>query len=109
MVITLPIKTVSEANRREHWAKKAARVKAHRKAAWLLTPAHALPCIVRLTRIAPRALDEGDNLPASLKAVRDGIADRLGVDDRDDRVTWVYYQRRGRPGEYAVEVELEAR
>lgn len=58
-----------------------------------------------LTRIAPRELD-GDNLQSSLKACRDGVADWLGVDDRDPRVTWSYAQRRGAPHYYAVEVQV---
>lgn len=41
-----------------------------------------------------------------LKAVRDGIADALQVDDRDPRVTWRYDQQRG--AEYGVMVEMEA-
>jgi len=30
----------------------------------------------------------------------------LGIDDRDPRVTWTYAQRRGKPKQYAVEVEV---
>lgn len=67
---------------------------------------HALPVTVTLTRIAPRALD-GDNLQNAFKAIRDGIADRLGVDDRDSRVTWQYGQERGQPRQYAVRIKIE--
>lgn len=65
----------------------------------------ALPCTVTLTRIAPRDLD-GDNLQSSLKAIRDGVADFLKVDDRDSRVTWAYAQERGAPKFYGVRVEI---
>lgn len=95
MRIELPIATVSEANRRDHWTVKAKRVKAHRNAAWALCPVYPLPCIVTLTRIAPRALDD-DNLRSATKAARDGIADRLGIDDRDPRVEWRYAQAKGK-------------
>lgn len=105
-VATVPLRTVSEANAREHWARKAKRVKAQRRAAFALCPTYPLPAIVTLTRIAPRALDD-DNLRGALKAVRDGVADRLGIDDRDPRVDWRYAQARGRPKEYAVRIALE--
>lgn len=112
---TIPIRTVSEANARGHWAGKARRAKAHRFAA----NAHALAhldartrrlvleggCVVTLTRIAPRSLDS-DNLATSQKSARDGIADALGIDDRDPRVTWQYAQEKGEPGQYAVDVEI---
>ena len=63
---------------------------------------------VTLTRIAPRRLD-GDNLAAALKSVRDGVADWLSVDDGSDLVSWYYAARRGRQGEYAVEIAIETR
>lgn len=97
MIVHLPIRTVSEANRRDHWSTKAHRVRLHRKTAAALVPGCGLPCTVRLTRVSPRILDD-DNLRGALKAVRDGVADRLGVDDRDVRVRWEYAQQKGRPG-----------
>lgn len=109
-MIRLPLRTVSEANRRDHWATKARRVNEHRGTALLMLRARArkvgLPCTVILIRVAPRELDD-DNLRSALKAVRDGAADALGVDDRDPRVTWAYGQRRGKTREYAVEVRVE--
>lgn len=54
--------------------------------------------VVLLTRVAPRELDS-DNLQGALKHVRDGVADALGVDDRDERVTWAPCdQRKGKAG-----------
>jgi hypothetical protein len=106
--INVPVHVVSVMNKREHWSVKAKRAKLHRSAAhWALTSRQrpALPCVVTLTRIAPRELD-GDNLQGGLKACRDGVADWLGLDDRDPRVTWQYGQRKGKPREYAVEVEI---
>lgn len=104
MSVTLPIRIESVANLREHWGRKAARAKGHKIAALAVAP-HSLPCVVTMTRIAPRPLD-GDNLQSGFKALRDGIAARLGVDDADPRVTWRYGQERGKPKEYAARVEI---
>lgn len=103
-VIDLPLRIESVANQRLHWATKARQTKLHRFAA-VAVPAHPLPCTVTLVRIAPRALDD-DNLRSAFKALRDGIADRLGVKDNDPRVTWEYRQARGRAKEYAARVEI---
>lgn len=112
ILVTVPIRTVSESNVRGHWAKKAGRVSGHREAAGLAVRAalHKLvpvpiPALVVLTRVAPRVLDD-DNLRAALKACRDGVADAFGVDDRDPRVTYAYDQRRGAAGVYAVEIAI---
>lgn len=61
--------------------------------------------VITLTRIAPRSLDT-DNLASALKAVRDGAADALGVDDGSGRIEWRYAHERGKPGEYGVYVEI---
>ena len=103
MNVILPIRTVNPLNERCHWAKRAKRSKSERSMAKLLTPKTALPCRVILTRIAPRAMD-GDGLQASFKAIRDGVADKLGVLDNDKRVTWQYRQIKGQPKEYAVHI-----
>ena len=63
--------------------------------------------VVRLTRISPRLLDS-DNLEGALKAVRDGVADGLGINDRDPRVRYVVDQEQGLPGEFSVRCELFA-
>jgi hypothetical protein len=67
----------------------------------------SLPVTVKMVRIAPRKLDEGDNLSGGFKHVRDGIADWLGVDDGGKDVTWVYEQRKGKPRQYAIEISLQ--
>ena len=103
--LVLPVMTVSEANRRDHWAVKAKRAKRHRFVARALCPPAALPCVVRLTRLSAGTLDD-DNLRGALKAVRDGCADRLGIDDRDPRVEWQYGQERAKGQKGAVRVEI---
>lgn len=115
MIITLPIRTVSEANRRDHWAVRAKRAKSQRTAVALALRCRlarwGLPLVVTLTRIAPRALDD-DNLRSALKAVRDGVADALGVDDGSEQVTWRYAQCRpgkGAPTRFQVAVAVSVR
>lgn len=90
MIYKIPLRLISAANAREHWAKKARRVKQERAAA-IIIQKHPLPCTVTIVRHGKRRLD-GDNLQSACKALRDGIADRLGVDDADPRVTWKYDQ-----------------
>jgi len=62
--------------------------------------------VVRLERVAPRALDD-DNLRGALKAVRDAVAEALGIDDADPRVRWQYGQAvDGRPRFQAVRIQI---
>jgi hypothetical protein len=110
LVLEAPIRIESEANKRGHWAKGAKRAKGQRWTIALLLRAELKrapqpPLEVRLVRIAPRRLD-GDNLQRALKAIRDGVADWLGVDDGDPRLTWLYDQGAGAPKYYGVRVEV---
>lgn len=59
---------------------------------------------ITLTRLAPRSLDT-DNLQRALKAIRDGVADALGVDDGDARLRWRYAQEQAR--DYGVRISVE--
>ncbi len=130
---TLPIRLQSEANSRDHWRGHATRVRRQRQelvtavmclpdlprvtfelptgtrkypvARWVDPPRGRLEVII--TRVAPRELDS-DNLARSMKAVRDQLAELLGVDDRDARVAWVPRQRKGHVREYAMTVEIVA-
>ena len=112
LVIVFPIHTRSEANLREHWAKKAQRVRAQRNAAFLMLWASEITIRgsteITITRIAPRRLDDV-NLLSSIKAVQDGVCDALGIDDGDPAITWHYSQLKGKPKEYAVEVRIAER
>lgn len=111
IVVTLPIRLVSEANAHEHWRTRQKRAKAQREAAYVATKSAIaravvrLPATVTITRIAPSMLDS-DNAVGSAKHIRDGIADALGINDRDPAVTWVVRQERGAPRQYAVRVEV---
>ena len=107
--VVLPIRLPSVANLREHWSAKARRTKLQRTAAQLsCRPARALllPVVVVLTRVAPRPLDD-DNLASAFKATRDGVADALGIDDRDARIAWKYSQLKpdkGQPTHVRIEI-----
>ena len=107
-VFNIPIRTISEANNRDHWSKKARRAKGQRLMARLLTLSNLSKklerYVVTLTRIGKRKLDT-DNLARSMKAIRDGIADAIGVDDGDERLRWEYEQKIGKS--YFVEVSIK--
>lgn len=104
----IPIKTVTGLNAREHWRKRAARVKAERAATALIVKPFFTPCIVRLVRLSP-ALCDDDNLQGAMKAVRDEIAKINGVDDGPNGpITWVYAQEKCKRGTFGVRVEFLA-
>lgn len=107
MKIEVPIKTVSGMNAREHHMARARRVKAERAAtAWALVTLKppSVPCVVKLTRLAPSSGLDSDNLQSSCKGIRDQIAQWIGIDDKDPRVDWRYDQARDK--RYSVVVEV---
>lgn len=121
VTITLPIRTVSEANQREHWGVKLKRKKLQRNAVgvgmmqlgWTLAAMqlHGRGLHVTFTRIVPprgKRMDQ-DNYAGSWKHIQDAVAHILGVDDGDvSRVSWVYGpQERGT--DYAVRIEVRQR
>lgn len=114
-ILVTPIKLVSEANMREHWALKNKRKKSQQQmlqACWikagLLDFVWAFPLKITFTRIGVRKLDS-DNLAGSGKAVRDQIAKLLNVNDGDEsKVTWHYEQRKGSPKQYGLEIHFES-
>jgi hypothetical protein len=115
VTVRIPLVTQSESNSHQHWRYRQRRIKDQRskvRMAWLaLRPPGVLPfpCVVRLTRVSPRDLDD-DNLRGALKGVRDEVAGCMGLpNDRDPRVAWEYAQARGAKGERAVVVEIEAK
>lgn len=107
----VPVRLISEANAHEHWRARQKRAKAQREAARKAMGADvrgpAPPYTITITRIGPRKLDS-DNLAGSAKHVRDGVADWLGIDDGDERLTWLYAQRSEGAGVYACEVAIES-
>lgn len=105
--VTIPLRARTSQNARfDHYMAKAKRVKKERGDAMMATarlPALVEPALlVTLTHVGPRELD-AVNLLGALKAVQDGVASRLKVDDASPLVKWEFFQERG---EYAVKVKV---
>jgi len=107
-----PIRIVSEANLREHWAVKNRRKTTQQTEMIIVlrnvlrqSPKITLPCVVTLTRIGPRKIDD-DNLANGCKGIRDAIAHELDVDDGDSRITFHYDQEVIGKREYGVRVKI---
>jgi len=101
--------------RRMHWAAVAKKSKAKRAAVKLWWQAKKLPkqvlrpgqkAIVILTRFGIRDLD-GDNLQGAFKAVRDEVAELLGIDDGSPDIAWHYRQEHR--AEYGLSIAVEVR
>jgi hypothetical protein len=96
------VKTVSEANCSQHWVKKKKRHDIQKKSIWAFfkrdRPKIPFPCRIKLTRLGKKILDD-DNLPVSMKYIRDAIADQIfpglapGQADNDKRLSWEYNQQ----------------
>lgn len=106
LTVPLPFRLDSRANdhRANHWGPRSKASAKHRTGAFLMLGAHKRRLralvegpglVVRVVRIAPSELDDHDNLPMATKAVVDGIADALGLNDRDHRATFVPDAERG--------------
>ncbi len=113
VTVELPLYLRGSQNAREHWAKRSRRVKHERQTTALLVrsffrPIEAIPekPVITITRYGSVLIRDNDNLSAACKAVRDGIADALGIDDGDPRITWRYEQGRSRRGQERVEVTI---
>lgn len=104
----LPIVTSSVTNQRGHWSKHSKRTKEQRYVGkcWMNCVKHKIkmPIEVVFTRFAPRMLDPGDNLNSAFKALRDGIAESIGINDRDPAYTWRYEQIKSK--EVGVKIEV---
>jgi len=90
----------STANLREHFRAKAKRAQAQRMGGRVLSTRCPKPLsdeiwLFILTRCAPKQLDS-DNCAIAFKSVRDGIADRIGINDKDPRIIWHYEQEKSK-------------
>lgn len=106
--LTVPVKTISENNAREHHMARHRRRAMQRQVVTIHMLAHRLcrpapPYQITLTRIAGRKLDS-DNLQGACKAIRDAVAAALGIDDGDEEHAWLYAQRKARPREIGLQV-----
>lgn len=100
----LPVEAANEANSSEHWTKKHKRHTNQHK--WVkyefwknkVTLLDDSKVKIKMIRVSPRKFDQDDNLPMSLKYIKDKIADCLipgkpmGVTDSDPRIVWEYDQ-----------------
>ncbi len=112
---TMPIKIESELNSREHWAKKGQRHTMQKYAVRSFlnadNPKITPPCLIKLTRIAPRYFDS-DNLVGAFKYVKDAIAEyfhpdlAIGRADDDPNLHWEYVQEKGAPKTYEIRIEI---
>lgn len=109
----IPIKVISEMNWRGHWAERHCRMKKQKDLAYVYClkhlgrkrewPGEFFITLTRLKGYRQRDYDD-DNLRGAFKAVRDGIAAYLGIDDGSERIEWEYYQDKSiRPG---IRVEI---
>jgi hypothetical protein len=119
VTVHFSLRTVTESNTGGHWAAKAKRAKWQRNVTRLLVlgqmarepwPYEDSPVSCKLVRISRGAIRDSDNLASSLKHVRDGVADALGMSDADlgestDRIVWRYAQEHGQHS--GVRIELE--
>lgn len=119
---------MSESNCSEHWTKKSKR---HSYQQFFVRSLFnrekkpiPLPCLITLTRISQRFLDEEDNLPISFKWIKDEIgacmfpekvvvykmksgayAKNKGHTDSDSRIKWKYAQEKGTRLGIRIEIE----
>lgn len=112
--VTLPIKTISEANCFEPWYKRYGRHKDQQRVVGLsLNPLKGylrLPCSIMLTRYAPDELDVFDNLPMSFKYIVDTVCaiitgeEKPGKADSDKRISISCGQEKS--AAYGIRVEI---
>lgn len=65
-----------------------------------------LPVRIHCIRVAPYQLDKHENLPMAFKAVIDGVADWLGVDDRNGFEITYSQMKAPTPNTYGCIIEL---
>jgi hypothetical protein len=79
------------------------RVMTNKLADWASAKAGAR---VTLMRPIARIPLDSDNLSGAFKGVRDEVAAFLGVDDRSDRIHWVYTQEKGKNLKPTITIEV---
>jgi hypothetical protein len=103
------IKTVSEANQREHWAARLTRKKSQQSTFHILwrvqKPKVTLPATIKFTRYSCNTLDS-DNLAGAFKHVRDQLAKEIGVDDGSKEIKFEYAQEKTKKREHYFTVSI---
>ena len=113
--VTLPIRTVSEANCTEPWHKRHKRHKKQKNVLfWTILECKKfikLPCTITMVRYAPKELDRHDNLPMSQKWLVDTLCAEItgiktaGRADDSKEITIKYDQVKCK--QYAVKIIVE--
>jgi hypothetical protein len=122
LTTTIDVQLGRGQNMREHYRVRANRVKEEREAtgkalllavgpmaAWTLATAMdntAKGARITLMRPIARIPLDTDNLSGAFKGVRDEVANFLGVDDRSDRIHWVYTQEKGKGLKPTITIEV---
>lgn len=120
--VTLPLRANNPSNGSHgHWPVVARNRAQARSLVHLALPGHlrgarlSWPILVTLVRMSPSSGLDDDNLRGALKAVRDQVAEELGLaNDRDPRVTWEYGQERASRRDltlangYGVRIEIRS-
>lgn len=109
MNMRFDIKTISEANQREHWAAKLTRKRTQQSTFHVLWRVHKpkvkLPATITFTRYSTHTLDS-DNLAGAFKHVRDQLAKEIGIDDGSKEIKFEYAQERTKKREHYFTVEI---
>lgn len=108
MLFEIPMRLGLGGNDREHWRERDRRVKNERQSvAWALVgaPRPKMPCVLLITRKSPGNGMDDDNLGQACKAVRDQIAQWLGVNDKLREIVRYTYAQEMRV-EWGVRVEV---
>lgn len=109
VVLSVPLKLVSEANQREHWSTRFDRKSEQQEFMSLVLPlAGRLFYVmylqsIKLTRVGCKM--DADNNVGSFKHVQDAIAKWLGADDGD--VMWEYEQQTDADGCVGLRVTFQ--
>lgn len=105
--VTIPIRTKNPLNGRRNWRPVAREAKRARTTTYYLLKGRiptTKPAVIKLTRLSPGEMDD-DNLAATLKNVRDGVADVFGSDDsRRSGLKFLYEQEKSKTHGVRVEV-----
>lgn len=113
LTVTLPIRTVSEANGTHgHWRTKWRRTKNQICLVKLYLagkPLPPLPITCKLTRLSAGSLDGHDNLRVSMKHIVDAIAELYGKPDKEKCFRWKYAQQKCKAKAFGVVIEIEER
>jgi hypothetical protein len=105
ITVHIPLRTGRGLNNREHHFKRYSRERKEKFAIGIFLNRHQRPrppVTFILTRVSPGQPMDDDNVSGALKAVRDAVAEWIGVDDGDARVQYAYAREQG---EWGVRIE----